>query len=495
MLVSDNKELSTSVTLGASKASAMGFSSDSNLLIAMISTLYSNQKKAFCRETIANMWDAHIASNRKDVPIRITMSDDNTLVFRDYGFGIPKEKMEELYNTLGGTTKDKDDNQTGGFGLGCKSPLAYVDTFKVITNNNGTKSIYNMARSAVELDGKPGLVHIMDLPTEENGVEITINFMPNDRAELTDYILNTIHNGEINALFNGEPVELLGMSDEVGSYSVERNKWHKLHMGNSSIFIRYGSIVYPMLVTPATQRAYDSLVAFMDVVRTSGILIQAKPSSLAVSPSRETLSSQQLTEDSLVDLLVSVVDKYENDLRKKIPDAIEKTYEDEISNMSLESLTALKWVSLGKHCNTDYSVYYYINSTMGLKRSSHEKPALINRLSDHYFSLIPLPANYNQRGKLKNLVNKAAKDSNYVSALNSYLNKGGYNKLLSTISSIPHKKGTINYYAHEKVLPFKELSNVIRNNIYLRLLPCSYTPNLFLWLVILYRQPLCHLVG
>ena len=121
MQVADITELASSATLGAGKAQRMSMAEDPALYLTMIISLYPNVKLAFIRETICNQWDAHIASGRTDTPIKITIDRDLMLTFRDYGNGIPIEKMDSTYNTLGGSTKRASTAETGGFGLGCRS--------------------------------------------------------------------------------------------------------------------------------------------------------------------------------------------------------------------------------------------------------------------------------------------------------------------------------------------------------------------------------------
>jgi len=40
--------------------------------------------------------------------------------------------MGPLYGTYGGSDKKNNGTETGGFGLGCKSPFAYGDHFEVV---------------------------------------------------------------------------------------------------------------------------------------------------------------------------------------------------------------------------------------------------------------------------------------------------------------------------------------------------------------------------
>ena len=110
-----------------------GFSvSDDPMLMSILSTgLYQNPLKSMIQEAVFNAWDAHKASNRTDKPIEIIFTDDNQLIISDSGYGIHPDDMYEIYCVYGASTKRTDNDQTGGFGLGCKAPFAYTDSFRV----------------------------------------------------------------------------------------------------------------------------------------------------------------------------------------------------------------------------------------------------------------------------------------------------------------------------------------------------------------------------
>lgn len=377
MRVAENSELAVSATLGAASAQRMGMADDPALYLTMIISLYPNVKLAFVRETICNQWDAHIAAGCTNVPIQITIDENYMLTFRDFGNGIPVAKMHETYNKLGSSTKRASVKETGGFGLGCKSPIAYAESFKVVTMNNGTMGVYNMVRSSVETDGFPGLVSITQLPTTEHGLEVSIQLDKNDVTEIISYIRSVVFNGSILARFTCDIPNIkqngllptLNMPFEPGSYNVDSNLWYKSHMGYSSIFIRYGNVVYPALETPATQKAIDVLHEFINVIGAERILIQAKPSSLAVTPSRETLSSQKLTEDGITELVVATVNKLEEDIKAGIPTAIQQI-KDGILNTDPNDFDITRYVDYSDYIKSSI-VRRYMWSSLWEKQRNH----------------------------------------------------------------------------------------------------------------------------
>lgn len=111
------------------------------------SKIYSDIIGSVVREISSNSRDAHIEIGNKN-PIEIEICDgafntgSKTIIFRDFGPGISPNRMENIFVKYAASTKRRDNNQTGGFGLGAKSPFAYTDQFNIVTINNGIKYVY-----------------------------------------------------------------------------------------------------------------------------------------------------------------------------------------------------------------------------------------------------------------------------------------------------------------------------------------------------------------
>lgn len=447
MQVADITELASSATLGAGKAQRMSMAEDPALYLTMIISLYPNVKLAFIRETICNQWDAHIASGRTDTPIKITIDRNLMLTFRDYGNGIPIEKMDSTYNTLGGSTKRASTAETGGFGLGCKSPIAYAESFKVVTMNNGTKGIYNMVRSSVETDGFPGLVPIMQLPTEESGLEVSIQLRKEDVEEIVGYIRSVVYNGSMLCRFICDVPEQeydgvlprLDMSFEPGSYNVDSQNWYQRHMGNHAVYIRYGNVVYPALETPATERAIGLINNFLSIIGHPRILVQAKPSSLAVAPSRETLSSQQMTENGITDLVVGLVDKLEADIKARIPAAIQQII-DGIKKDSPDNFTISKYMDYIYNYVTDKMVRGYMNSSLWEKQREHWVPQFQNMELDRHSNMDVFSNNPKLRAKLRKVLKLCKYSNTGRKLLHNFCYNYGIKPLLKELAKLGHHK-------------------------------------------------------
>ena len=383
MLVADTNEVATSATLGGKETIAFGISDDPAFFHVLSTSLYNNPTLAVVRETICNSWDAHIEAGKTDTPIRITIDTDNFITFRDFGNGIPDELIGSIYGVYGASTKKSNSSVTGGFGLGCKSPFAYTDSFQVTSWNQGKMSVYNVAKAAIENDGKPGIVPIVtNIPTEESGLEVKFQLGKHDVNTFVHYIKSIVFNGEIkaelsipklvrtddgNSIKQGDYILLdtLGMSFEPGSYDMS-DSWYQSYMGNSNIFVRYGNVIYPIVSSPASEEAVGLILNFMNIIGADNLVVQAAPDTLAIAPSRETLSNQKLTDDGITTLCVDLVDRMEKEIKAKIPEAIKQVeeYASESSTRFWEYPSFLGAV-------TDRIVQRYMSSSLWAKQRKH----------------------------------------------------------------------------------------------------------------------------
>lgn len=327
MQVADIQGAATAATLGAQATIAVGMVEDASFLIMMATNLYSNQQLAPIREVLCNAWDAHIEAGTTGTPIKVTITAENELIVEDSGNGIPDEAFPKVYGTLGGSTKKTNLMVTGGFGLGAKSPWAYVDSFRVINENQGVKTVYNLVKASVENEGKPAIQPVMSVPTDRTGLTVRFQLEAKDVEQMVKYIQAVAMHGDMNVMFtrpNVSEVKLdpMNLATEVGSYNVNDSQWYFPYMGNHTLFVRYGAVIYPMLQTPGTQKAVDLLKQFMELVGFRRMVVQAAPGSLALTPNREALSSSKMTEDGITDLCVALVARIEEDLIKQIPASI-----------------------------------------------------------------------------------------------------------------------------------------------------------------------------
>ncbi len=293
MRVSNADDNISHAVIGQQETVSMGISDDAALMHILSSTLYTHTKLAAVREIICNGWDAHISSNITDKPLQISITDTEISI-RDFGTGIPHDKIGSIYGIYGNSTKRTDQTVTGGFGLGSKAPFAYTDNFQVTSHHNGTKTIYHVSRASMEHMGKPSINKIVSLPTEETGIEVSFSIKSDEHDEFLSLINEVLYFGEIlGSVNNKEPIEVLPLSKSKSGYILAYHKMKTMDVVN----IKYGNVVYPVPECEVYNRQFKFLKNTLTYLRQHvNIIFLAKPNSLSIAPNREALI---LTDDTI----------------------------------------------------------------------------------------------------------------------------------------------------------------------------------------------------
>lgn len=134
--------------------------------------IYSNVIGAIVREITSNAIDANIESGSKQ-KIQITLPSSDNLVFvvRDYGIGIDEDRMDIFLSYAKSTKRDRAD-AIGYYGMGCKCPFAYSDSFYITSYIDGIKYEH---MAYIDNNRDRFVTELMRSETSEpNGTEIKI---------------------------------------------------------------------------------------------------------------------------------------------------------------------------------------------------------------------------------------------------------------------------------------------------------------------------------
>lgn len=343
MKVTDSQDHINHAVFTGNQAIDFTFAATPEMFHAFTDGLYSDKPRAVSREILCNAWDAHIVSGKQDIPIEVSTKREldgrTTYTFRDHGPGIAPEDMPRLYGTIGGTNKIADDNQTGGFGLGCKAPFCLVDHFEVVSRHKGIQTIYRVTKSASEHNGKPGIYPIASLPTKETGVSVSVT----TTQLLTNDIMAVIREGGMNARYNDHPVNIWEFEPTPGNYYWMRGP-------DTHLMVRYGNVVYPItdpdfrelfyplanLMDSHSFRSYHSRVR-SDYVGT--LIVQAAPGTISVTPSRESISMTPKTKATLLSLCGQAINELVTEINSKL-----STYVDRCADAAMLSVNPYFWV-------------------------------------------------------------------------------------------------------------------------------------------------------
>ncbi|QIG69153.1 rIIA protector from prophage-induced early lysis protein [Rhizobium phage RHph_N1_15] len=299
MEVSQIAQLDTHAIIGGGEAKAFGMDDSAELYALLSDKIYRDKKRAAMRETICNAWDAHIMVGKTDVPVEITLTDTE-IVIRDFGPGIPDELMHPIYCVYGKSTKVKDEKQTGGFGLGSKSPFAVTDHFNVMNHHAGFKTVYAISRGGAATDGKPDMRVMVRVPTTESGLTVTIPIKDRaDRQEFEQNIRAVVRQGGMLANLNGMP---LPRNDYAEARKQEFCVLPNIEFTEGSVYVLYGTVMYPLTTTD------NKLLEFAKTAHSycgynSVLVLIAPPNSIGITPSREALSLTADTDAELWRLL------------------------------------------------------------------------------------------------------------------------------------------------------------------------------------------------
>lgn len=165
--------------------------------------MYNDPIRAICREITCNARDAHREVGKGDVPIQISLPTalDSRLIIKDFGPGISPSRMSNVFIKYTASTKRSSNLQTGGFGLGAKTPFSYSDTFNIVTVHDGIKYNYTCYIDETKV-GKIALLSQEDT-SEPNGTEIIIPVDKKDWYTFDDAIKEYVAYFEVTPLING----------------------------------------------------------------------------------------------------------------------------------------------------------------------------------------------------------------------------------------------------------------------------------------------------
>lgn len=170
--------------------------------------MYSNPVMAICREISCNARDAHREVGKADVPCQITLPNyfDSFLKIKDFGPGISPDRMSNIFIKYTASTKRNDNVQTGGFGLGAKTPFSYSDTFTIETVYNGVKYAYACYIDETKI-GKLNLMNKENVDGVPNGTEICIPVQSKDFQAFYDAIEFVTRHWDVKPVIKGETLE------------------------------------------------------------------------------------------------------------------------------------------------------------------------------------------------------------------------------------------------------------------------------------------------
>lgn len=270
--------------------------SDDPMLMSMLSTsFYANPHRAMVQEVMFNAWDAHRMSKCQDIPIDIYINKDSGFVVRDYGPGIHDDKMEDVYCTYAASTKRDDEDQTGGFGLGSKSPWSYTESFIVTSHHQGVKTMYLMSRVSDDVGGKPGMTQLMSFATDETGLSVAVPLADGALYVTRNLVEDVLYLSGIKAILHfkdHEPRLIESQSVAPTQYVLDNREGY--HSKNP--YAVYGGVRYLIPKTDEYAKEFKFVSMISEI---SSLFIGFAPHTLSPLPNREGLNMSPSTKENI----------------------------------------------------------------------------------------------------------------------------------------------------------------------------------------------------
>lgn len=286
-------------------------------LIGMLTNLYSDENLAVLREYSTNAYDSHVAAgNTAPIEVELPSALNPQLVIRDFGLGLSKDDMINVYSKYGSSTKSLSMDQVGAFGLGCKSGLSLATQFTVMGVKDGIKTVTVISQGN---DGTPGYSVVSETATDEpNGVTVRIA-VPNpslmrDRATA---FFTTWKPGTV--LVDGEAPKSVWTSDNEyysrdGLLIAPRqggywNESHYVVMGN----VRYAVTLDELDIPDHVRQAMRTVTFYIEVPIGSVDLPPNREAIRYSAPTKRFLSALYLNiYKEMRDIILDDVDKSES---------------------------------------------------------------------------------------------------------------------------------------------------------------------------------------
>lgn len=291
----------------------------SHIILLLRQKMYRFPIEAICREVACNARDANREVGKGNVPIRINIGinpfiqDSSCLSIEDDGPGISPSRMADVFINYGASTKRDTNEQTGGFGLGAKTPFAYTNQFLIETCSDGVKYTY-MAMITQGNRGRMVLMHREEYFGEAPfGTKVIIPIKPEDRWEFEDRCYQSTLFWDVRPSYGG--FECIREMQEITEVKIPGNVPLRIQMHHQTKYnvdFLHGQRVGVLLDgIPYPLEAFDE---FKDALlnthmeKNSVFFLVCKPGEVSLAPSRESLHYDEKTKEHLQKMIDGCMD-------------------------------------------------------------------------------------------------------------------------------------------------------------------------------------------
>lgn len=297
---------------------------NSKMFRLLSDTMYSDKIGSIVREITSNAIDGHTKAGEPEKPYTIHVPDAIEPYFsvKDEGVGMSDEDIRTIYTTYGASTKDDSNDFIGAFGLGSKTPFAYVQQFDVTSIHGGVKRMYN---AAIGDDGTPTITCYNEEKTSEHsGVEVTIGVNPADFREFHQAIRNQLRFRKVKPVLENNRAGVK-IPDIFSADTMWKSDTAIVFQNNyddnalSGVWIVQGGVGYPLNSHNLNDMTEDQQV-FLQSMTHQGAAIFFDIGDIDVTGNREDISYIKPTIESIKKRLTELA----NEMSKQIRDEVAK---------------------------------------------------------------------------------------------------------------------------------------------------------------------------
>lgn len=303
------------VATGVQDEIKIAFEANSVAFYAQISGLAKDKIRYPIRELSTNAWDA----SRGDFEVHLPTSLNPVFRVRDYGAGMSHDQMVNVYARLYASTKRGTNEQVGGWGLGSKSPFAYLigDTgagsYNVTSYHGGVMRAYVLSLSQ---DGSPVMRLLAEAPSDERpGIDVSFAVRRGDIRDFNDGARDILWS------FHPRPKIFPEIQWREAVVLSEGENWKRYKEGTVNFYgprVRMGCVMYPFDLNQVSNSGFLS--------DDDEVLFDAPIGSLKVTLSREELAYDETTRTTLKSLVAQYENSFIEQLRVKV-DAADSLFE------------------------------------------------------------------------------------------------------------------------------------------------------------------------
>lgn len=287
------------------------------------SSLYSDTITAIIRELSTNAVDSHNSVGKGDVPIKVHLPTTLESYFgvSDQGIGMDDKDVEVVFCTYFDSTKNDNNDDMGGFGIGGKAPYSYTKNFTITAIKDGIKRLYT---AFINEDGMPELARLGEFETTEpNGVDIQVPVKDSsDAREFTNKAKSVFAGFEVMPEFNipdFKPYEFSYNQSDIDDVSFYNSSYY---FPFKKAYIKMGYIYYPINVDSikTAQGEFDDIdgIRFLPThfkILQNEMIYNANVGDFDIMPSREGLTYTRANAKRLYDLAENIKNKLLIDLK------------------------------------------------------------------------------------------------------------------------------------------------------------------------------------